>query len=154
MQLAPRRRETWDPFREFEDLSNRFHRLLSMRPFGGNGEQEELTGVAWAPACDISETEKEYRVQAELPNVKKDDVHVTLEDGILTIRGERKEEKEEKGEKFHRRELSYGQFLRRFTLPADADDSSVKATFKDGMLKVDIARSKVKTAKAKEIAVQ
>jgi len=153
MQLA-RRHENWDPFREFEDLSSRFHRLFSMRPFGGNGEREELTSTTWAPSCDISETDKEYRVQAELPNVNKDDVHVTLEDGVLTIRGERKEEKEEKGEKYHRRELSYGQFLRRFTLPSDADESGVQASFKDGMLKISIARSKAKSVKAKEIAVQ
>ena len=111
MQLM-RRQESWNPFREMEELSTRMNRLFSLSPWTGNGERELLATTDWAPSCDISETEKEYRVNAELPGVKKGDVHVTLENGVLTIQGERREEKEERGEKMHRRELSYGKFMR------------------------------------------
>jgi HSP20 family protein len=152
MQLM-RRQETWDPFREMEDLSSRMDRLIGLTRWPGNGERELLAITDWSPSCDISETDVEYRIHAELPNVKKDDVKVSLENSVLTIQGDRREEKEEKGEKFHRRELSYGHFMRRFTMPADADEAKVDATFKDGMLNVTIAKSKAKAPKAKEIAV-
>jgi HSP20 family protein len=153
MQLL-RRQQAWDPIREMEELSSRMNRLFGLRRWPGNGERELLATTDWSPSCDISETDKEYRIHAELPNVKKDDVHVRLEDGVLTIQGERREEKEEKGRKFHRRELSYGNFLRRFTMPDDADESMVEATFEDGMLNVVIGKSKAKASKAKEIAVR
>jgi HSP20 family protein len=120
----------------------------------GNGEREALATTDWSPSCDISETDKEYRIRAGLPNVEKDNVQVTLEEGILTIQGERPEEKEEKGVRFHRRELSYGNFLRRFTMPDNADESKVDATFNDGMLSVVIPKTeKPKQTSAKKIAV-
>ncbi|MDH4023123.1 MAG: Hsp20/alpha crystallin family protein [Gammaproteobacteria bacterium] len=149
-----RHQDSWNPLREFEDLSSRMSRLFGLTRWSGNGEHETLAMTDWAPACDISETDQEYRVHAELPKVKKDDLHVTLENGVLTIHGERREEKEEKGVRFHRRELSYGHFLRRFTMPDDADPSKVDASFKDGVLNVVIGRSKVKPAGAKEIAIK
>ncbi len=152
MQLV-RRKGAWDPFRELEDMSNRFNRLFGLARWSGNGEGEELAIADWSPSCDISETDKEYRIHAELPKVDKQNVHVTLEDGVLTIQGERKEEKEEKGAKFHRRELAYGSFIRRFSTD-DADETKVNATFKDGMLNVVIGKSNSKPSKAKEIAVQ
>lgn len=151
MQLI-RRPEAWDPFREMEDLSSRMNRFFGL-PRAGNGERELLAMTDWSPSCDISETDTEYRIHAELPNVKKEDVKVTLDDGVLTIQGDRREEKEEKAEKFHRRELSYGHFLRRFTMPDDTDAAKVDATFKDGMLNVVIGKSKAKAPTAKQIAV-
>lgn len=152
MQLMRRRQETWDPFRELEELSNRWSQMFGItRPDGG---REDMATMDWAPSCDISETAEAYRVKAELPNVTKDNVHVTLDEGVLTIRGERREEKETKDVKYHRRELAYGNFVRRFTMPADADESKVDATFKDGMLDVVIAKSKAKvTSKSREITV-
>lgn len=152
MQLM-RRQEAWDPFREMEELSSRFNRLFGLNRWTGDGERELLATTDWSPSCDIVETEKEYRVRAELPNVKKENVHVTLEDGILTLQGERREEKEEKDIRFHRRELSYGNFVRRFTMPDDADESKVDASFKDGMLNVVITKTKARMPKAKEIAI-
>lgn len=150
-----RRQENWDPLREMEDQMSRLFGLTrwprSLR--SGNGERELLATTDWSPSCDISETDTEYRIQAELPKVKKEDVHVTLEDGVLTIQGERREEKEEQGQRFHRRELCYGSFLRRFTVPGDADESKVDASFKDGMLSVVIGKSAKKAGKAKEISV-
>lgn len=156
MQLM-RRQSTWDPFSELDDLSNRFSPLLNLAPLSvfrtGNGEKETLAMTDWAPSCDISETEEEYRVNAELPKIGKEGVHVTLDNGILTIQGERREEKEEKGVKFHRKELAYGSFVRRFTMPDDADASKVEATFKEGMLNIVIPKSKVKPPTVKEIAI-
>lgn len=149
-----RRQEAWDPFREMELLSDRMNRLFGAG--NGNGEHEALATTDWAPSCDISETDKEYRVHAELPNVKREDVRVTVDGGVLTIEGERREEmenKEEKDVKFHRRELFYGNFMRRFALPDDADESRVHATFKDGMLNVVIAKAKAKQDKAQVISV-
>ncbi|MGE3164312.1 MAG: Hsp20/alpha crystallin family protein [Planctomycetota bacterium] len=148
-----RRSGSWNPFRDMEDFSNRMERLFGLTRLE-NGERETLAPTDWTPSCDISESDKEYRIHAELPSVKKDDVRVTLEDGVLTIQGERREEKEEKGKKFHRRELSYGNFVRRFTMPDDADESQVEANFKDGMLNVVIAKSKAKAGTAKQIAVR
>lgn len=143
--------ETWDPFREMDDLGRRVNRLFGLTQWNDAGEV--LAVADWVPSCNVSEDEKEYRVRAELPEVKKDDVHVTLEDGVLTIEGERKEEKEEKGVKFHRREFSYGKFVRRFAMPDQADESKVQARFHDGVLDVIIAKSKLNLPKAKEIPV-
>lgn len=151
MQLA-RRQQLWDPLKEFEAVSNRFNRWFGAGwPFG---DKESLALADWAPAVNISETETEYRIRAELPNVKKDDVHVTLEGGVLTIQGDRREERDEKGIKYHRRELVEGHFLRQFAMPDDADESKVDAKFKDGVLDLTIAKAKNKAPKAKQISVQ
>ena len=105
----------------------------------------------WTPSVDISETDSAYLIKGEIPGVKKEDVKVTIQDGMLTIQGERRQEKEEKGKKFHRIECSYGSFARSFRVPSDADESSVKAEFKDGMLNVTLAKSE--KAKPKSINV-
>ena len=110
----------WEPFKEADE----FFRGLSPvmfgrwpRLFSENGDK----AVGWAPAADISETEKEFLVKAELPGVKREDVKVTLENGVLTIQGERRHEKEDKTEKSHRVEQFYGSFYRSFSLPDNAD---------------------------------
>lgn len=139
-----RREEAWNPFRELDELSARMNRLFGLPRFSGNGEQEILAPSDWSPSCDVTETDKEYRVVAELPNVKKDDVRVTFEAGTLSIEGERKQEKEEKGVKYHRRESVYGKFVRRFSMPDDADEAKVDANFKDGVLTVTVPKAKAK----------
>ncbi len=149
-----RRNESWSPFREMEELSTRMNQLFQLPVFGGNGERELLATMDWSPSCDIRETASEYRVHAELPGVRKADVHVTLENDVLTIKGERREEKETKDSKLHRRELSYGNFFRQFTMPPDADESKVDAKFQDGILNIVIPKSKSKQTQAREIAVQ
>ena len=88
----------WDPMRELEEMSERMNRLVA-RPAGN---EEALVTAEWAPIVDIQETDKEYLIKAELPEVKKEDVKVTLKDGILNLEGERHQEKEEKNKKFHR----------------------------------------------------
>ena len=97
-------------------------------------------------------TDKEYLIKAELPEIKKEDVKVTVENGLLTISGQRKLEKEEKGRKYHRVERSYGSFVRSFTLPDNADGNKVNAEFKEGVLKVHVGKSE--NARPKQIEVK
>jgi HSP20 family protein len=140
----------WDAFKDWED---RMAALSGRVPARKTGEQKEAMTVAeWAPLVDISEDDKEYLIKAELPEVKKEDVKLTVNEGILTITGERKSEKEEKGKKFHRIERSYGSFMRSFTLPEDSDETKVAAEFKEGILKVHLPKSE--QAKPKNIEVK
>ena len=101
---------------------------------------------------DITEDDKEYLMKADLPEMKKEEIKVNVEDGVLSVSGERKTEKEEKNKKFHRIERSYGTFQRSFTLPDDADGAKVAAEFKDGVLKVHLPKNAI--AKPKAIAVK
>lgn len=143
----------WDPFRELEDVSHRLNRIFG-RSLARVESGNEMVAVAdWAPSVDISETDTAYLVKGEIPGVKKGDVKVTLQDGMLTIQGERKQEKEEKGKKFHRVECSYGSFMRSFRVPGDADETKVKAEFKDGMINVTLPKSAKAKDKTKTISV-
>ena len=144
----------WDPFKEMEDVQSRFTRLFGLTPARTeNGDRELMTITEWAPSVDIIEDEKEWLVKADLPEVKKEEVKVTVENGVLTITGERKFEKEEKDKKYHRIERSYGNFLRSFTLPDGADGSKVNAEFKDGVLKVHLPKGEKAKPKAVEVKV-
>jgi HSP20 family protein len=150
-----RRKDTWNPIRDLEALSNRLSRMFDIDGWPMVGNSEALAPTDWAPLVDIRENDKEYTIRAELPAVKKEDVHVTLENGIVTLQGTRNEEKEEKGDKFHRKEMRYGQFLRRFAMPDDADDKAIDASYKDGVLDITIAKTKNKIPNGKrEIAVK
>lgn len=142
----------WDPFRELEDMSDRLNRMIARPAVRTNGK-ETLTVADWSPTVDISETDGEYLIKAELPEVKKDDVKVTLEDGILTIQGERRREKDEKTTKYHRVERSYGSFVRSFSLPDQVDENGVKAEYKDGMLNLRIPKSEKAKPRAIEVKV-
>ena len=144
----------WDPFKEMDETQNRLARFLGLAPARtGNGGHEVMTVTEWAPSVDIIEDDKEWLVKADLPEVKKEDVKVTVENGVLTITGERKFEKEEKDKKYHRIERSYGTFMRSFTLPDGADGSKVNAEFKDGVLKVHLPKSEKAKPKAVEVKV-
>ena len=142
----------WEPLREMEDFQNRLSNFFGrpMRRSNGHG-REDITLADWTPAADITEDEKEYLITAELPEMKKEEVKVTVENGVLTISGERKFEKEEKKKKYHRVERGYGTFMRSVTLPEDADANKVKAEFKNGLLRVHLPKSE--KAKPKEIEV-
>lgn len=142
----------WDPFRELEAMSDRLNRMIA-RPAVGSAGKETLTVADWVPTVDISESEGEYLIKAELPEVKKEDVKVTVEDGVLTIQGERRQEKEEKGKRFHRVERSYGSFVRSFTLPESVDDTAVKAEYKDGVLALHLPKTEKVKPKAIEVKV-
>jgi len=139
----------WDPFREMEEVLETLSRPVGWRYRGG---QEPIIRGDWAPRVDIAETDKEFIIKAELPEVKKEEVSVSVDNGVLTLRGERKQEKEEKGKKFHRIERFYGSFTRSFTLPDNVDETKVDASFKDGMLQLTIP--KTKESKPKEIEVK
>jgi HSP20 family protein len=146
----------WDPFRELEEMANTFNRLYT-RPFPTRppfrNEEEALVRFDWAPLVDISETDKEYLIKAELPEVKKEEVKVAIEEGVLTIQGERKIEKEEKDRKVHRVERSYGKFLRSFTVPRDVDEKKIVAEFKDGILNVHVPKAEMAKPRLVEVKV-
>lgn len=143
----------WDPFHELEDMHRRLTTLFDSGRTHRRGEKGELALAEWEPAVDIHEDEKAYIVRAELPDMKKEDVHVSLENGVLTMSGERKMEKEEKGRKYHRVERSYGSFLRSFALPEDIDPKKVNASYKDGLLTITVAKSEGTKPKHVEVKV-
>jgi HSP20 family protein len=146
----------WDPFRELEEMGERFNRVfptigrMGRVPEAG---REEMTVPDWAPMVDIVETKDEYLIKAELPEVNREDVKVSVENGILTLRGERKMEKEEKDKKVHRIERYYGSFLRTFTVPEEVEEAKVKAEFKDGLLYVHLPKTERAKPKAIEVKV-
>lgn len=143
----------WDPMRELEDMSNRLNRM-----FGGSlstrNDRETMTFPDWHPSVDVSETSEAYLIQAELPQVKKEDIKVTVDKGVLRISGERKQEREDKDKRFHRVERSYGSFLRTFTLPEDVDADHIQAEVKDGVLSVRVNKTAQKTSPARQIQVK
>ena len=141
----------WDPFSNLDDVFARMPSLLGRWPrWTGDGEG----AVEWSPTVDISETDSEFLLKAQLPAVKKEDVRVTFDDGMLTISGERKQEKEEKGEKFHRIESLHGSFTRSFSLPEAIDAGSIRAEAKDGVITVHVPKTKTEARKPKEIKIQ
>ncbi|MBM3824745.1 MAG: Hsp20/alpha crystallin family protein [Verrucomicrobia bacterium] len=143
----------WNPFRELDDLHARLSSYLSPASGRGDGGRENMTVAEWAPAVDITEDDGAYVIRAELSDVKKDDVHVRVDAGVLTIHGERKLEKEEKNKRYHRVERSYGSFVRRFGVPEDADGDRIEAAFKDGVLEVRLPKHEVAKPKSVEIKV-
>ena len=142
----------WNPFRELHDMQVRLDRLFDEVPFVREpGEGAFFTD--WAPAVDVQESEKEYLIKADLPEMKKEDVKIELRDGMLTIEGERKREKEEKDKTFHKVEREYGKFIRRFVLPTEIDPAKVAAEFKEGVLNVHLPKTAVAAPKAIEVKV-
>src|SRR5262245_6062192 len=121
-----------DPFRFFNRMRLLEDPFTAFRPF--LAPEETLPFTTWAPPCDIYETEKELVLKMELPEMKKENVHVTLENNVLTLRGERKFEEKVDRENYHRIERNYGEFVRSFTLPTFVDGSNICAEFKDGLL--------------------
>jgi HSP20 family protein len=142
----------WEPFGGAEDLFTRMPSLFGRWPkhvdFNGN------RALDWAPSVDISETDDEFLVRAELPAVKKEDVRITVDDGMLTISGERKQKTEEKKERMHRVETVYGKFSRSFSLPDNVDTASIRAESKDGVITVHVAKTRSEPKKPTEIKIQ
>src|SRR5262245_19029607 len=144
----------WSPMKELEEMEKRLAGVFGRAPSVGNAEKKEAISVAeWSPLVDITEDEKEYIVKAEIPEMKKEDIKISVHDDVLTISGERKYEKEEKGKKYHRVERAYGSFMRSFTLPEDADGTKVNAEYKDGVLKVHLPKSEKAKPKAIEVKI-
>jgi len=132
----------WDPFRELEDLSKGLNQWFGQPLMRRVTEENGSSFADWAPALDVEETDKEYLVRADLPAIRKEDVKVGIDHGMLTLEGERRHEKEEKGRKFHRVERAYGRFMRRLELPMDVDEKKVAAEFRDGVLNVHLPKAR------------
>ena len=144
---------SWSQLKQLEALQHGLGSLLGRSPVHmAEGQEEQIAVPEWAPLVDISEDEHEYLIKAELPEVKREDVKVTAEEGTLTILGERKFEQEVKGKKYHRVERAYGSFARSFSLPDDASPGKVSAEFKDGVLTVHM--TKTEKAKPQHIEVK
>ena len=145
-------RSGWNPSRELAELSDRLNRVFGRMP-RGRDENESMTVADWIPPVDISETGVEYLIKAEISEVRKEDVKVTLEHGVLTIQGMRRQEAEENGKKYHRVERSYGSFMRSFSLPDLVDDTKLQAVFKEGILTLHLPKSEKAKPKSIEVKV-
>ena len=141
----------WTPWRELEEIADRYTRAIGQAQAGG---QDVVATGDWVPRVDIAETDTEFEIKVEIPEVNKEDVKVAVYNGVLTIRGERKQEKEEHGKKFHRVERKYGSFTRSFTLPDNVDENAIKAAFKDGMLHLHIQKTEDAKPKVIEVNVE
>jgi HSP20 family protein len=140
----------WEPLAEMNDLFNLFPKMLGRWPRrAGTGEAH-----LWSPPADISENGQEYLIRATLPSVKKEDVDVTLEDGVLTVSGERRQQEEQRVEEFHRVETLYGSFSRSFTLPEAIDATAIRAETKDGVLTIHLPKIKAGVKNPTAIKVQ
>jgi HSP20 family protein len=139
-----------------DQAQNRFNPFFlgGFRNKIGNGEISSLAVADWSPEIDISEDDHGYVFKADLPEMKKDDVKITVDHGILSVSGERKIEKEDQKKKFHRIERCFGTFQRSFTLPEDADSTKVTAEFRDGVLKVHLPTTPIARSKAIEVKVK
>jgi HSP20 family protein len=144
----------WDPFRDLLTIQDEMNTLFN-RTYGERGQQGEGAGPqarAWAPALDISERKDAYLVSVELPGIKPDQIDITLEDGLLTLSGEREFTAESAEQQFHRVERRYGSFRRAITLPNQVQADAIEAHFEDGVLTVRVP--KAEEARPKRITVQ
>jgi HSP20 family protein len=141
----------WEPFRDVDDVFNRFF-AETLRNWP-RPNAEARPAFDWAPLADVSETEAEYLIKADLPAVRKEDVSVTVQDGVLTLSGERRQEQHAESEKLHRVERSYGSFARRFALPENADEQGIRAESRDGVLLIHIPKQKVEQPQPRQIEI-
>ena len=145
----------WEPFRELDDFITHFNPYFGRLSAGRSAVAEAgpQAAASWAPAANVSETDAEYLIKAELPEVGKEDVKVTVDDGVITISGERRNELEHKDEKLHRIESSYGSFSRSFRLPDDADVGGIQAESRNGVLKVRVPKQPAAHPRTVEVQV-
>ena len=144
---------SWSPFREMEGLFSQYGRSLG-RSATPAVDRDGSTVVEWRPVANISETDKEYIVRTELPEVEKKDIQVAVHDGVITIKGERRLERRDDTEKHHRIESFYGTFERSFSLPADVDESRIQADSKDGVLTVRLPKTEARKPRPIEVQVR
>ena len=138
------------PMRNLFDLHNEMGRIFG-DTFGSQENETDTEETYWMPTVDVSEMENGYEIRAELPGVSEDDVHVSVTDNLLTIKGEKRQEAETDGKNYHRVERRYGSFQRSFTLPAEVETDDIKAEFTDGVLTLSIP--KPEAAKPTEIPI-
>ncbi len=139
--------QNYNPFQDLWGLGDEVSRFL----WGAKARKEQEKSSQWLPAVDITEDTESIRIHAELPGLKKEDVKITLRDGVLSIQGERKFSDEKKKENYYRLERSYGVFTRSFSLPTTVDSEKVQASMKDGVLELVVPKKP--EAKEKEISI-
>lgn len=144
----------WEPFRDVDDIFDRFVAETMRRWPRVAANEGSQQAQEWAPMADVSETDGEYLIKAELPEVRKEDVHITVQDGVLTLSGERKQEKREESEKVHRIERFYGSFARRFALPENADEQGIRAECRDGIVAIHIPKQKEVERQPRQIEIK
>jgi len=137
---------------DIDQLFESFFRGFPVSPFSTRGRTSEF-GSLLLPQVDIAEGKKDYTITVEVPGVEEKDIDITLEDGTLTIRGEKQYEKEDKEKEYHRIERSYGSFQRVISLPTDADENEVKAKFKNGVLTLTIGKNPSAKPPVRKIAI-
>ena len=143
----------WDPFQDLRSAQDEMAQMSPMLAHAlGLHTQQQGSATAWAPALDISERKDAYLVTVELPGVQADDLEITMEDGLLTIQGERHFAHDSSEQQFHRVERRYGAFRRSITLPAHVMAEGIQASFEDGVLQILVP--KAEEAKAKRIQVR
>ena len=125
----------WDPIRDLVQMQDRLSRVLTGSMLPASSSEELMNRGSWLPPVDIYETDKnELVIKGELPDMKREDIDITVDNNTLTIKGEKKVEDEVKDEKFHRIERQYGTFVRSFSLPPTVDATKVSAEYKNGVL--------------------
>ncbi len=141
----------WDPFEEVVDLHKRMDEIFG-EFFGPTPAAMAATEAVWSPLVDVHETKEGFKLQVELPGVKQEDIQLTIEGNSLMLKGERKRENEVEEDNYHRIERSYGTFQRSIVLPSVVDPNRVKATYRDGVLQIQLPKKE--EAKPKEIKVE
>ena len=142
----------WEPFRELDDIFARYSPFFGRLAAARHGAEDEGE-AGWTPVANISETETDYLIKAELPEVNKEDVKVTVDENVITISGERRKEAEHEDEKVHRVESFYGHFSRSFRLPDDADINAIQAESRNGVLKVRVRKTPAPKPRTVEVQV-
>ena len=140
----------WRPFRDMMSVQDEMNRLFDDF-FGRPVMRREWTEAAWCPCVDVSETKDNVIINTEIPGMSKDDVKVSIQDNVLTLSGEKKQQKEEKDANYHRMERSHGSFSRSFTLPTTVQADKVKAAYRDGILRITLPKSE--EVKPKQIPI-
>ena len=140
----------WRPFRDVVSVQDEMSRLFE-DVFGQRPARVEWTDGVWNPSVDVTEDKDSVVVKAEMPGLNKDDIKISVQDSILTLKGEKKQEKEEKEIDYHRIERSYGSFCRSFQLPTTVRADKIKANYKDGVLSIILP--KTEEVKPKEIPI-
>ena len=148
---VPIRRDEESPFvslrREMDSLFDNFFRGFDMEPF-----ESRLGG--FSPRIDVTEDGKKIKISAELPGMDEKDIDLSIQNDMLTIKGEKKEEKEDKGKDYYRMERSYGSFVRTIPLPVEVDTAKVEAKFKKGVLSITLPKTAEAVAETKKISVK
>jgi HSP20 family protein len=142
-----------DTLGEFRDMVTQLNRFVSENTSRRSRTDEAMTVADWIPLVNVSETESEFFIEAELPGVQKEDIKLSIQEGVLILSGHRKQDNEQKGERYHRVERSYGTFVRSFTMPDYVDDGHLRAEFKNGVLGVHLPKSEKAKPKSIEVKV-